>query len=56
MRCTVKADLPYGSGGRGGESGFGVAYTLSTAEQTGGDLFSLDFPTAADYPRVPDQC
>ena len=35
------------------EYGFGVAYTLSTAEQTGGDLFSLDFPTAADYPRYP---
>jgi hypothetical protein len=47
----VKADLPYGSGGR--KYGFGVAYTLSTAEQTGGDLFSLDFRTAADYPRYP---
>jgi len=45
----VKADLPYGAGGR--RYGVSLAYTLGKAEQTGGDLFSLDFPTAADYPR-----
>jgi hypothetical protein len=27
------------------------AYTYSDAEETGGDLFSLDSPTIADYPR-----
>jgi len=47
----VKADLPYGSGGR--QYGFSLAYTLGEAEQIGGDLFSLDFPTVADYPRYP---
>jgi len=30
-----------------------LAYTYSEAEQNGGDLFSLDFPTIADYPRYP---
>ena len=47
----VKADLPYGARGR--RYGFSVAYTLGEAEQNGGDLFSLDFPTVADYPRYP---
>jgi hypothetical protein len=47
----VKADLPYGARGR--RYGFSLAYTLGQAEQTGGDLFSLDFPTVADYPRYP---
>jgi hypothetical protein len=47
----VTADLPYGHRGR--RWGFNVAYTLAKAEQIGGDLFSLDFPTAADYPRYP---
>jgi hypothetical protein len=47
----VQADLPYGARGR--RYGVSVAYTLGTAEQTGGDLFSLDFPTVADYPRYP---
>jgi hypothetical protein len=31
--------------------GFNVAYTYSDAEQVGGDLFSLDLPTIADWPR-----
>jgi hypothetical protein len=31
--------------------GFNVAYTWSDAEQVGGDLFSLDLPTIADWPR-----
>ena len=47
----VKADLPYGAGGR--RYGFSLAYTLGKAEQTGGDLFSLDFPRVSDYPRYP---
>jgi hypothetical protein len=47
----VKADLPYGVRGR--RYGVNVAYTFGKAEQTGGDLFSLDFPTVADYPRYP---
>jgi len=47
----VKADLPYGARGR--RYGLSLAYTLGEAEQTGGDLFSLDFPTVADYPRYP---
>jgi outer membrane receptor protein involved in Fe transport len=33
--------------------GMTFAYTYSEAEETGGDLFSLDFPTIADYPRHP---
>ena len=47
----ITADVPYGHRGR--KWGFNVAYTLAKAEQTGNDLFSLDFPTAADYPRFP---
>jgi outer membrane receptor protein involved in Fe transport len=31
--------------------GFNVAYTWADAEQVGGDLFSLDKPTIADWPR-----
>jgi outer membrane receptor protein involved in Fe transport len=31
--------------------GFNVAYTWADAEQVGGDLFSLDLPTIADWPR-----
>lgn len=31
--------------------GFNIAYTWSDAEQIGGDLFSLDLPTIADWPR-----
>ncbi|MEO8378984.1 MAG: TonB-dependent receptor [Acidobacteriota bacterium] len=31
--------------------GFNVAYTWADAEQIGGDLFSLDLPTIADWPR-----
>jgi Carboxypeptidase regulatory-like domain len=47
----LQADRPYGVGGA--KYGFSVTYTLGEAEQTGGDLFSLDFPTVADYPRYP---
>jgi outer membrane receptor protein involved in Fe transport len=35
--------------------GMTFAYTYSDAEENGGDLFSLDFPTVADYPRHPTQ-
>jgi hypothetical protein len=47
----IQADRPYGIGDT--RYGFSVTYTLGHAEETGGDLFSLDFPTAADYPRHP---
>lgn len=47
----VQADRPYGIGGS--KYGASVTYTLGRAEQTGGDLFSLDFPAVADYPRFP---
>jgi outer membrane receptor for ferrienterochelin and colicin len=33
--------------------GMTFAYTYSEAEQTGGDLFSLDYPTIGDFPRHP---
>ena len=47
----VQIDRPYGVGGS--RYGYSLTYTLGQSEQTGGDLFSLDFPTAADYPRYP---
>ncbi len=47
----LQIDRPYGVGGS--KYGFGVTYTLGRAEQNGGDLFSLDFPRVADYPRYP---
>ncbi len=33
--------------------GMTFAYTYSEAEETGGDLFSLDYPQVSDYPRHP---
>ena len=48
----VQLDRPYGVR-RGTKYGYSVTYTLGKAEQTGGDLFSLDFPRVADYPRYP---
>jgi outer membrane receptor protein involved in Fe transport len=42
----VTLDRPYA-----GNYGFNVVYTWSDAEQVGGDLFSLDLPTIADWPR-----
>ena len=33
--------------------GMTMAYTYSEAEETGGDLFSLDYPLISDYPRHP---
>jgi hypothetical protein len=47
----LQVDRPYGVGGN--KYGFSIAYTLGTAEQNGGDDFSLDLPTVADYPRYP---
>jgi len=41
-------DRPYTESSR---FGFNVAYTWADAEQIGGDLFSLDLPTIADWPR-----
>ena len=35
--------------------GFSVTYTLGQAEQTGGDLFSLDFPTGRRLSPLPDR-
>jgi hypothetical protein len=43
-------DKPFTSSSRWGGQ---LAYTYSDAEQIGGDLFSLDFPRPADYPRYP---
>lgn len=43
-------DRPYSPQTRWGVN---LAYTYSDAEQNGGDLFSLDFPTVSDYPRYP---
>jgi outer membrane receptor protein involved in Fe transport len=34
-----------------GRYGFNLAYTYADAEQVGGDLFSLDLPTIADWPK-----
>jgi len=50
------AEKPYGAGGGSGSRinyGFSLTYTLGKAEQIGGDLFSLDFPTVQAYPRYP---
>jgi hypothetical protein len=48
----VQVDRPYGGAGKV-KYGYSLTYTLGTSEQTGGDLFSLDFPRASDYPRYP---
>ena len=44
----VQLDRPYTDQSR---VGFNIAYTWAEAEQIGGDLFSLDLPTLADWPR-----
>jgi hypothetical protein len=48
----LQVDKPLGGGERL-RYGYSLTYTLGRAEQSGGDLFSLDFPTVADYPRYP---
>ena len=35
------------------EWGMTMAYTYSEADETGGDLFSLDYPLVSDFPRHP---
>jgi hypothetical protein len=44
----LTADRPFD-----GKWGVSLAYTLGKAEAIGGDLFSLDYRTPADYPRHP---
>ncbi|HKR64545.1 MAG TPA: TonB-dependent receptor [Thermoanaerobaculia bacterium] len=44
----LQLDRPYTSQSK---YGFNIAYTYADAEQVGGDLFSLDLPTIADWPR-----
>jgi hypothetical protein len=46
----VKVDRPFTGNGRWSAS---LAYTYADARQNGGDAFSLDFPTIADYPIYP---
>jgi outer membrane receptor protein involved in Fe transport len=46
----LTVDKPYTSASRWGAT---LSYTYGKAEQNGGDLFSLDFPTVQDYPRYP---
>jgi outer membrane receptor protein involved in Fe transport len=48
----LQIDRPYTSSGRWGGS---LTYTYGKAEQNGGDLFSLDFPTVDAYPRYPTE-
>jgi hypothetical protein len=47
----IQAERPFGVGGA--RWGFTFTYTLGQSEEIGGDQFSLDFPTVADYPRSP---
>lgn len=47
----LQAERPFGANGR--RWGFSFTYTLGVAEQIGGDQFSLDYRTVADYPRHP---
>ena len=47
----LQVDRPYGVGRS--KYGYSLTYTLGKSEQTGGDLFSLDFPRVSDYPRYP---
>lgn len=49
----LQAERPYGAGGS--RWGFSFTYTLGKAEENGGDRFSLDHRTAADYPRHPTE-
>lgn len=44
----ITVDSPYTSDRR---YGWNVAYTWADAKQIGGDLFSLDLPTIADWPK-----
>ena len=46
----VTVNKPYTASSKWAAS---LAYTYGEADQLGGDLFSLDFPTVQDYPRHP---
>jgi hypothetical protein len=46
-----QADRPLG--GERVRYGYSLTYTLGRAEQNGGDLFSLDFPSVEQYGRYP---
>jgi hypothetical protein len=46
----LQLDKPYSASSNWGAS---LAYTYAEAEQNGGDLFSLDYPSVDDYPRYP---
>jgi Carboxypeptidase regulatory-like domain/TonB dependent receptor-like, beta-barrel len=48
----LQVDRPYSGSGKV-KYGYSLTYTLGKSEQTGGDLFSLDFPRVSDYPRYP---
>jgi outer membrane receptor protein involved in Fe transport len=47
----LQAERPFSAGGK--RWGFSFTYTLGKAQETGGDQFSLDYRTAADYPDHP---
>jgi hypothetical protein len=47
---SLTVDKPFSAASKWG---FTFSYTYSEAEQNGGDLFSLDFPTPEDYGRYP---
>ena len=47
----LQVERPFSAGGK--RWGFTFTYTLGDARETGGDQFSLDYPTAADYPVHP---
>ena len=49
----LTAERPFGTNGK--RWGFSFTYTLGDARETGGDQFSLDYRTAADYPRSSDR-
>ena len=50
----VQVDRPYAFVARNKFNwGVGVAYTYAKGRQRGGDLFSLDFPSVAQYPKFP---
>ena len=50
----LQVDRPYAFVARNKWNwGVGLAYTHAKGRQRGGDLFSLDFPTVAQYPKFP---
>ena len=54
--AAIQANRPYIFAGRDKFNwGVGLTYTVQKAERIGGDLFSLDYPTVAEYPRTPSE-